>query len=98
MSAPFLAKPDRNLYKEYYDVIQHPVSLRSLQRQVRGREGRKPHSEKTAFPTWQSFIDEVSYVWRNAREFNEEGSEIVELAGIVEVRMPTPPPSPESQS
>ncbi|KAL1972139.1 hypothetical protein VTN31DRAFT_7358 [Thermomyces dupontii] len=84
VSAPFLAKPDRNLYKEYYDVIQHPVSLRSLQRQVRGREGRKPHSEKTAFPTWQSFIDEVSYVWRNAREFNEEGSEIVELAGIVE--------------
>lgn len=86
MGAPFLYKPDRNLYKEYYEIIQHPVSLRSLLKQVRGIEGRKPHSRKTAFPTWQMFADEMEYVWGNAREFNEEDSEIVDLANILEVR------------
>lgn len=73
------------MYKEYYEIIQHPVSLRSLLKQVRGIEGRKPHSNKTAFPTWQMFEDEMEYVWGNAREFNEEDSEIVDLANILEV-------------
>ncbi|EED15997.1 polybromo-1, putative [Talaromyces stipitatus ATCC 10500] len=84
VGAPFLYKPDKNLYKEYYEIIQHPVSLRSLLKQVRGIEGRKPHSKKTAFPTWQLFADEMEYVWGNAREFNEEDSEIVDLVNILE--------------
>ncbi|PCG91025.1 Bromodomain [Penicillium occitanis (nom. inval.)] len=84
VGGPFLYKPDKNLYKEYYEIIQHPVSLRSILKQVRGIEGRKPHSHKTAFPTWQMFADEMEYVWGNAREFNEEGSEIVDLANILE--------------
>uniref|UniRef100_A0A093V0T9 Protein polybromo-1 n=2 Tax=Talaromyces marneffei PM1 TaxID=1077442 RepID=A0A093V0T9_TALMA len=84
VGGPFLYKPDKNLYKEYYEIIQHPVSLRSILKQVRGIEGRKPHSHKTAFPTWQLFADEMEYVWGNAREFNEEDSEIVDLVNILE--------------
>jgi hypothetical protein len=34
----------------------------------------------TAYPTWQSFEEEVSYVWRNAREYNEDDSDISILA------------------
>lgn len=86
VGGPFLYKPDKSLYKEYYEIIQHPVSLRSILKQVRGIEGRKPHSHKTAFPTWQLFADEMEYIWRNAREFNEEDSEIVDLVNILEVR------------
>lgn len=41
--------------------------------------------KKTSFPTWQSFEEEMNYIWRNAREFNEDGSEIVILAGKLEV-------------
>lgn len=82
---PFVGKPDRNLYRDYYEVIQHPVSLRSIQKKVRGTDGRKKGTKMTAFPTWQSFEEEVSYLWRNAREYNEDDSEISVLAGVVEV-------------
>lgn len=85
VGSPFINKPDKVLYKDYYDFIQHPVSLRSILKQVRGIEGRKPHSHKTAFPTWQSFVDEVDYIWHNAREFNEDDSEIVTFANYLEV-------------
>lgn len=85
VGSPFINKPDKVLYKDYYDVIQHPVSLRSISKQVRGVEGRKPHSHKTAFPTWQLFENEVGYIWHNAREFNEDDSEIVTFANYLEV-------------
>ncbi|KAL2005009.1 hypothetical protein VTN00DRAFT_2859 [Thermoascus crustaceus] len=81
---PFINKPDRNLYKDYYEIIQHPVSLRGIQKQVRGTDGKKNALRTTAFPTWQSFEEEVEYIWRNAREFNEDGSEIFVFAGVLE--------------
>ena len=82
---PFVGKPDRNLYRDYYELIKHPVSLRSIQAKVRGNESRKNPSRITAFPNWKSFEEEVSYIWRNAREYNEDDSDIVVLAGILEV-------------
>lgn len=81
---PFMGKPDRNAYRDYYEIIQHPVSLRSIQKKVRGTDTRKKGTKMTAFPTWQEFEEEVSYIWRNAREYNEDGSEISELAGVLE--------------
>ena len=83
---PFIGKPDRALYRDYYELIQHPVSLRSIQKKVRGTDSRKNTSKTTAYPTWQSFEEEVSFIWRNAREYNEDDSEISALAGILEVR------------
>ncbi|KAL1960755.1 hypothetical protein VTO42DRAFT_6585 [Malbranchea cinnamomea] len=80
---PFINKPDRNLYKEYYDIIKHPVSLRSILKMVRGTDRRKG-SQKHPFRTWSAFEEEMSYLWKNAREFNEEGSDIVALAGRLE--------------
>jgi hypothetical protein len=85
VSYPFIGKPDRNLYRDYYEIIQHPVSLRSIQKRVRGTDSRKNTSRTTAYPTWQSFEEEVSYIWRNARDYNEDDSEISILAGILEV-------------
>ncbi|KAF7515643.1 hypothetical protein PCG10_002980, partial [Penicillium crustosum] len=84
ISYPFIGKPDRNLYRDYYEIIQHPVSLRSIQKRVRGTDSRKNSSKTTAYPTWQSFEEEVSYVWRNAREYNEDNSDISVLAGVLE--------------
>ncbi|PGH18514.1 hypothetical protein AJ80_04484 [Polytolypa hystricis UAMH7299] len=81
---PFLSKPDRNLYKEYYDIIKHPVSLRAILKLVRGTDRRKNSTGMSPFKTWKAFEEEVSYIWRNAREFNEEGSDIVILAGELE--------------
>lgn len=83
---PFLSKPDRNLYKEYYEIIKHPISLRAILKLVRGTDGRKNSTKKTPFRSWQSFEEEVSYIWQNAREFNEDGSEIFVLAGTLKVK------------
>lgn len=81
---PFIGKPDRNLYRDYYEIIHHPVSLRSIQQRVRGTDSRRKALKTTAFPTWDSFEEEVSFLWRNAREYNEDGSEISALAGVLE--------------
>jgi hypothetical protein len=62
------------------------VSLRSIQKKVRGTDIRNNPTKVTAYPTWQAFEEEVSYIWRNAREYNEDGSDISNLAGILEVR------------
>ena len=81
-------KPDRSLYREYYDIIKHPTSLRTILKIVRGTDGRKNSTKTSPFRTWDAFAEEVSYIWRNAREFNEDGSAIVELAGELEVGLP----------
>ena len=83
---PFINKPDRNVYKEYYDVIQHPVSLRTILKLVRGTDRRKNSTQRSPFRTWLAFENEVSYIWKNARVFNEEDSEIYRQAGELEVR------------
>lgn len=102
----FISKPDKNLYKEYYEIIKHPVSLRAILRLVRGTDNRKNSLKRSPFRTWDALEEEVSYIWRNASEFNEPGSAIVEeaehlkkyfLERLAEVRkvVPDPPPSSE---
>ena len=67
---------------DYYRVIKHPVSLKSLSKLVQGIKGRDPAPipPNTLFKSWDAFESEVSYIWRNAAEYNEDGSVIVELA------------------
>ncbi|KAJ6145210.1 hypothetical protein N7470_009105 [Penicillium chermesinum] len=96
VSYPFIGKPDRNAYRDYYEIIQHPVSLRSIQKKVRGTDTRKKGTKMTAFPTWHAFEEEVSYIWRNAREYNEDGSEISKLAGVLEQNHEVPEATPPS--
>ncbi|KAI1977812.1 hypothetical protein LOZ53_002189 [Ophidiomyces ophidiicola] len=102
---PFLSKPDRGLYKEYYDIIKHPTSLWTVLRRIRGAEGRKDSTTMSPYRTWDAFAEEVSYIWRNTREFNVEGSAIVELSGeleshfkerLEEARRVVPEPAPPS--
>jgi chromatin structure-remodeling complex subunit RSC4 len=85
IAAPFINKPDKTMYKAYYDIIQHPVSLRGIQKRARGIGSKNNPMKKTAFPTWKSYEDEMGYIWSNARAFNEDGSEISILAGKLEV-------------
>ena len=82
---PFLSLPDKTVYKEYYEIIMHPISLRAILKLVRGTDRRKSSTKTNPFRTWQAFEDEVSYLWRNAREFNEDDSEIVAISHKLEV-------------
>jgi hypothetical protein len=85
ISAPFINLPPRDL-RNYYQVIKHPVCLKSLQKAVRGIKGRDKPIDGSFLRSWQAFEDGVKYIWNNAREYNEDGSEIYLLAGRLEVR------------
>lgn len=84
MTANFLNLPSRALH-DYYRVIKHPVCIKSVRKLVLGIKGRDAPTGKTLLKSWDAFENEVSYVWRNAREYNEDGSAIVELAQELEV-------------
>lgn len=81
---PFINLPSRDL-RDYYKVIKHPVCLKGAQKAVRGIKGREKPTGATFFKSWQAFEDEISHIWNNAREYNEDGSEISVLAGQLEV-------------
>ena len=84
ISTPFINLPSREL-KDYYRLIKRPVCLKSVQKAVKGIKGRDKPTGQTLLKSWQSFEEESSYIWNNAREYNEDESEISELAGILEV-------------
>ncbi|GAB7354703.1 hypothetical protein MBLNU459_g5120t1 [Dothideomycetes sp. NU459] len=80
---PFVNLPPRSL-TDYYHVIRKPVSLTALRKKTRGQHGREPPTMQTDFKTWDAFEDEASYIWTNAREYNEDGSDMYTLAGELE--------------
>ncbi|KAF2750793.1 Bromodomain-containing protein [Sporormia fimetaria CBS 119925] len=76
---PFVNLPSRSL-KDYYQLIKHPVSLSGVQRKVRGVIGRNQPTGFTLFKSWNAFEEEMSWIWRNAREYNEDGSDLYNLS------------------
>lgn len=84
VSGPFVNLPSREL-KDYYRLIRHPVCLKSVQKAVRGVKGREKPTGHTLLKSWQAFEDEASYIWNNAREYNEDGSDISKTATVLEV-------------
>ncbi|MCJ1380825.1 hypothetical protein MMC17_003934 [Xylographa soralifera] len=83
ISGPFLNLPSREL-RDYYSVIKSPQCLKRVQKQVRGIQGREKPNGVSLFKSWRSFEEEMSKIWNNARLYNEDGSNISELAGQLE--------------
>lgn len=81
---PFVNLPSRKL-EDYYKIIRHPVSLKSVQKRTYGIHGRDTKTGITDFKSWDAFEEEVSFIWRNCRVYNEDGSDMYELAGEFEV-------------
>ncbi|KAK5116273.1 hypothetical protein LTR85_009245 [Meristemomyces frigidus] len=77
---PFGNLPTRKL-EDYYKVIKHPVSLKSIAKRARGQHGRTPPTGVSDFKNWDQFEEEVSFIWRNAQDYNEDGSDMYTLAG-----------------
>lgn len=65
------------------------MSLSAVQKKVRGVVGRNPPTGITDLKSWNALEDEVSLIWKNARDYNEDGSEIYNLSIEFEVRMMT---------
>ncbi|KAI0466603.1 Bromodomain-containing protein [Xylaria cf. heliscus] len=80
---PFIYLPPRTL-KDYYEVITEPLSLKALQKQVRGQHGRLEATYVSDFKAWAAFEDQASLIWKNAYHYNEDGSEIFTMAQELE--------------
>ncbi|RFU28365.1 hypothetical protein B7463_g7962, partial [Scytalidium lignicola] len=92
----FVNLPPRSL-KDYYQVIPYPVSLKKLQKRVKGIHGRADATGVSDFKTWAAFEEEAGYIWKNAWHYNEDGSEISNLAKELEARKASPAGSPAPQ-
>ncbi|KAI5917306.1 Bromodomain-containing protein [Camillea tinctor] len=80
---PFIYLPPRSL-KDYYEIIAEPLSLKALQKQVRGQHGRSEATYVSDFKAWAAFEDQASLIWKNAYHYNEDGSEISLMAQELE--------------
>ena len=81
---PFVNLPPRAL-KDYYKMIEDPLSLKKLQKQVKGIHGRHDATGVSEYKSWALFEEKAKLLWENAYYFNEEDSEIYALAQELEV-------------
>jgi len=62
-------------YPDYYRVIKRPTSISDVRSMV----------EKDQIKDWDTFSREMRLIWDNAKEYNQEGSDIYEMAEKLEV-------------
>ncbi|KAK4229721.1 hypothetical protein QBC38DRAFT_358705, partial [Podospora fimiseda] len=81
----FINLPSRT-YKHYFAMVLNPLSLKGLQKRVKGIQGRKPPTGISEFKSWAAFEDTTSLIWTNARFYNEEDSDLYNEAGELKDR------------
>ena len=81
---PFADLPPRSL-ADYYAIIKHPTSLKTVRKRIRGNHGRAGSTGITDLKSWDALEHEVQKIWDNARVYNEDESEMFLLAGQFEV-------------
>lgn len=69
-------------------MISDPLSLKKLQKMVKGILHRGDSGGVSDFKTWAAFEEKSQLLWENAYYYNEENSEIYELAQELEVSQP----------
>ncbi|CAI6281041.1 unnamed protein product [Periconia digitata] len=77
--SPFVNLPNRAL-RDYYQLIKEPVSLQRVHKRVRGIQGRGDPTDITEYKSWDAFAKIVSMIWKNARTYNEDGSELYNVS------------------
>nr|XP_023661253.1 protein polybromo-1-like isoform X6 [Paramormyrops kingsleyae] len=70
----FMVKPSKKDYPDYYKIILEPMDLRTIEHNIRSE---KYQSEET-------LVEDMKLMFRNARHYNEEGSQVYNDANILE--------------
>lgn len=70
----FMVKPSKKDYPDYYNVILEPMDLKTIEHNVR--------SER--YTTEEALMEDMKLMFRNARHYNEEGSQVYNDADILE--------------
>ncbi|KAI9750350.1 MAG: hypothetical protein M4579_006506 [Chaenotheca gracillima] len=79
ITGSFLNLPPRKLY-DYYRLITKPMALNPLKKKVVGQIGRGEPTHQSQYVNWEEFEEEAVLIWNNAKEYNEDESEIFSLA------------------
>lgn len=62
----FMFKPSKKDYPDYYKVILEPMDLRTIEHGIRSDR----------YMTEDEMVDDMKLMFRNARHYNEEGSQV----------------------
>lgn len=75
---PFMVEPDRDMYPDYYEVIDTPMSIAILERMVENRE----------IKTFEDLEAKLQIIVDNAKTYNADNSPIYVDAVLVEKAIP----------
>ncbi|XP_026162561.1 polybromo 1, like isoform X2 [Mastacembelus armatus] len=70
----FMVKPSKKDYPDYYNVILEPVDLKTIEHNIR----------TDRYTTEEALMEDMKLMFRNARHYNEEGSQVYNDADILE--------------
>lgn len=62
----FMVKPSKKDYPDYYQIIQDPMDLRTIENNIRTER----------YNNEDALMDDMKLMFRNARHYNEEGSQV----------------------
>ncbi|KAL0860989.1 hypothetical protein ABMA27_009518 [Loxostege sticticalis] len=70
----FMEKPSKKLYSEYYNVIEKPIDMITIEANIKNDR----------YNTIDELVADFRLMFSNCRQFNEEGSMIYEDANLLE--------------
>ncbi|XP_058063027.1 protein polybromo-1 [Anopheles bellator] len=70
----FMEKPSKKLYPDYYQVIQYPIDMTTIENNIKADR----------YATIDDIVGDYRLMFSNCRKYNEEGSMIYEDANILE--------------
>ncbi|XP_061583260.1 protein polybromo-1-like isoform X2 [Cololabis saira] len=70
----FMVKPSKKDYPDYYKVILEPMDLKTIEHSVRNER----------YATEEALMEDMKLMFRNARHYNEEGSQVYNDAEVLE--------------
>lgn len=71
---PFLVLPSKKLYPDYYQIIQHPIDMNTIERNI----------ENDRYGTVDDIVGDYRLMFSNCRKYNEENSMIYDDANRLE--------------
>uniref|UniRef100_A0A1Q3F0Q7 Putative chromatin remodeling complex rsc subunit rsc1/polybromo n=1 Tax=Culex tarsalis TaxID=7177 RepID=A0A1Q3F0Q7_CULTA len=72
--ALFIEKPSKKLYPDYYQVIQHPIDMQTIEANIKADR----------YGTLDDIVGDYRLMFLNCRKYNEEGSQIYDDANTLE--------------
>lgn len=71
---PFLEKPSKKLYPDYYQIIQYPIDMNTIEKNI----------ENDRYGTVDDIVGDYRLMFGNCRKYNEENSMIYDDANRLE--------------